>query len=115
LLAFLLNRVGGNRMTFGMRPVGTWPDVLKENYSLKLRTPTARLGGRVAPQGTGRIVWMHGSVFNSIPIEFKPDSVLIDVRGSVQVIPNDFVWIFVGGEPPHNFLKKIGVKFGPGT
>jgi hypothetical protein len=25
---------------------------------------------------------------------------------------NDFVWIFAGGTPPYDFLKKIGVGFG---
>ena len=29
-----------------------------------------------------------------------------------QEIPNDFVWIFAGGTPPNDFLKKIGVAFG---
>ena len=27
-------------------------------------------------------------------------------------MPNDFVWIFAGGTPPNDFLKKIGVGFG---
>jgi len=30
----------------------------------------------------------------------------------VQEIPNDYVWIFAGGTPPNDFLKKIGVAFG---
>jgi hypothetical protein len=30
----------------------------------------------------------------------------------MQEIPNDFVWIFAGGNPPNDFLKKIGVEFG---
>lgn len=51
-------------------------------------------------------------LFNSAPAEFKPASVLLDVGGSQQEIPNDFVWIFAGGEPPTAFLKKIGVAFG---
>jgi thioredoxin reductase len=51
-------------------------------------------------------------VFNSAPIEFRQHSVLIEVQGSVQEIPNDYVWIFAGGEPPSAFLKKIGVEFG---
>lgn len=51
-------------------------------------------------------------MFNSIPVEFKPDSVILDVKGSAQQIPNDYVWIFAGGEPPNAFLKKIGVGFG---
>jgi thioredoxin reductase (NADPH) len=51
-------------------------------------------------------------IFNSIPLEFKKDSVVLDVKGETQEIPNDFVWIFAGGEPPTAFLKKIGVGFG---
>jgi thioredoxin reductase len=51
-------------------------------------------------------------VFNSIPVEFKQDAVVLDVQGKPQQLPNDFVWIFAGGEPPTAFLKKIGVGFG---
>jgi putative YpdA family bacillithiol system oxidoreductase len=51
-------------------------------------------------------------LFNSNPVEFKPESVLLDVAGTVQEIPNDFVWIFAGGTPPTAFLKKVGVGFG---
>jgi hypothetical protein len=45
------------------------------------------------------------------PVEFRPDSVLMEVSGKQQAIPNDFAWIFAGGEPPTAFLKKIGVGF----
>jgi thioredoxin reductase/Pyruvate/2-oxoacid:ferredoxin oxidoreductase delta subunit len=51
-------------------------------------------------------------VFNSMPVEFKEKSVLLEVNGQVQEIPNDYVWIFAGGEPPTAFLKKIGVQVG---
>ena len=51
-------------------------------------------------------------LFNSNPVEFRPDSVVLDVSGAQQTLPNDFVWIFAGGEPPTAFLKKIGVGFG---
>lgn len=51
-------------------------------------------------------------LFNSNPVEFKPESVILDVAGTQQDIPNDFVWIFAGGTPPNAFLKKIGVGFG---
>ena len=50
-------------------------------------------------------------LFNSNPVEFRTDSVVIDVNGTKQTLPNDFVWIFIGGEPPTAFLKKIGVGF----
>ena len=51
-------------------------------------------------------------LFNSSPVEFKPESVTIDIAGTKQEIPNDFAWIFAGGTPPTAFLKKIGVGFG---
>ena len=51
-------------------------------------------------------------LFNSAPVEFKEKSVLLDVNGKVQEIPNDFVWIFAGGTPPNAFLQKIGVGLG---
>ncbi|MGZ7100310.1 MAG: NAD(P)-binding domain-containing protein [Candidatus Angelobacter sp.] len=51
-------------------------------------------------------------LFNSNPVEFKDESVILEVNGSKQEIPNDFVWIFAGGTPPTAFLKKIGVGFG---
>jgi thioredoxin reductase len=34
------------------------------------------------------------------------------VEGQQREIPNDFVWIFAGGTPPNDFLKKVGVGFG---
>lgn len=51
-------------------------------------------------------------VFNSNPVEFKQNSAVLEVAGKTQEIPNDYVWIFAGGEPPNAFLKKIGVQFG---
>ena len=51
-------------------------------------------------------------LFNSSPVEFVQDSVILDVNGVRQTLPNDFVWIFAGGEPPTSFLKKVGVGFG---
>ena len=51
-------------------------------------------------------------VFNSSPVEFRQSSVILDVKGAQREIANDFVWIFAGGTPPNDFLKKIGVGFG---
>jgi len=51
-------------------------------------------------------------VFNSAPVEFTKDAVMLEVNGKVEELPNDFVWIFAGGEPPTAFLKKIGIAFG---
>jgi len=52
------------------------------------------------------------ALFNSNPVEFKEESVVIDVQGEKREIPNDYVWIFAGGTPPNEFLKKVGVGFG---
>jgi thioredoxin reductase (NADPH) len=51
-------------------------------------------------------------LFNSNPVEFTDKTVILDVGGKAKEIPNDFVWIFAGGEPPTAFLKKIGVQVG---
>ena len=51
-------------------------------------------------------------IFNSMPVEFKEKSVTLEINGQSKEMPNDFVWIFAGGEPPTAFLKKIGVRVG---
>ena len=51
-------------------------------------------------------------LYNSHPVEFKAHSVVLEVKGETREIPNEFVWIFAGGEAPNAFLKKIGVGFG---
>lgn len=50
-------------------------------------------------------------IFNSNPVEILNDSVILDVKSARQTLPNDYVWIFAGGEPPTAFLKKIGIGF----
>ena len=50
-------------------------------------------------------------LFNSTPVEFRSDSVVLEVNGANRTIANDFVWIFAGGEPPTAFLKKVGIGF----
>ena len=51
-------------------------------------------------------------IFNSQPVEIRTKSVLLEVGGRVQEIPNDFVWVFAGGTPPNEFLQKVGVQVG---
>jgi putative YpdA family bacillithiol system oxidoreductase len=51
-------------------------------------------------------------LFNSAPVEIKPESAVLNVNSRVQEIPNDYVWIFAGGTPPNEFLRKIGVQLG---
>jgi len=72
---------------------------------------------RIKERNTTRIqdCMRNGKVnvlFNSNPLEFGQDSVILEVAGSQRAMANDFVWIFAGGTPPNAFLKKIGVGFG---
>ena len=73
----------------------------------------SRIKGRNAKRieqdmGAGKVKVL----FNSSPVEFKPESVVLQANGQTQEIANDFVWVFAGGTPPNDFLKKIGVEFG---
>ena len=73
--------------------------------------------GRIKERNAQRIQeYMHSRkvqvLFNSLPIEFRHDKALLQINGSTREIPNDYVWIFAGGEPPRAFLEKIGVKLG---
>ena len=51
-------------------------------------------------------------LFQSNPVEFRPRSVLLDVQGRPQEIPNDYAWVFAGGLPPNEFLRRLGIAFG---
>ena len=57
-------------------------------------------------QGTVRVV------FNSSPVEIRKAEVVLEVNGQRQDVPNDYVWVFAGGIPPNDFLKKIGITIG---
>ena len=50
-------------------------------------------------------------VFSSDVREIKADSVIIQESGKIiHNIPNDYVFIFAGGELPTELLKKCGIK-----
>jgi putative YpdA family bacillithiol system oxidoreductase len=51
-------------------------------------------------------------LFLSKPVEVRERSVLIEVDGKVAELPNDWMWVFAGGEPPNAFLQKVGVAMG---
>ena len=52
-------------------------------------------------------------ILNSIPLEICQDRAVLQIGGgATREIPNDFVWIFAGGEPPRAFLEKVGVRLG---
>jgi len=51
-------------------------------------------------------------IFRSVPVEFNESNVTLDVAGTIEELPNDFVWIFAGGVAPNDFLRSIGIQFG---
>ena len=80
------------------------------------RTEFSRLKDRNAKRIQEHIASRKIEVlFNSIPVEFRSGSALIEVDGQVRELSNDFVWILAGGTPPSDFLKAAGVAFGATT
>jgi thioredoxin reductase/NAD-dependent dihydropyrimidine dehydrogenase PreA subunit len=66
---------------------------------------------RLAPLlASGRIQPLFGSQV----VEITPDLVRLKVGSEVRELPNDYVFVFAGGEPPFEFLKQCGVRFGGG-
>jgi thioredoxin reductase (NADPH) len=52
------------------------------------------------------------TLFNSNVTEIKDSSVKIQTENDTIEIPNNYIFIFAGGEPPFKLLKKIGIAFG---
>jgi thioredoxin reductase len=51
-------------------------------------------------------------IFNSNVLEIREKTVVMKAEEDSIEIPNDFVFIFAGGEPPFKMLTDMGVKFG---
>lgn len=49
-------------------------------------------------------------IFNSNLKEIREKDVKITVGEEVKVFPNDYIYIFAGGELPNDFLTKIGIQ-----
>ncbi len=52
-------------------------------------------------------------LFNSAPVAITQDTVSIQTPEGILELPNDYVWVFAGGAAPDDFLKKIGIHYGP--
>jgi thioredoxin reductase len=52
------------------------------------------------------------AIFGSQVKEIRPDAVTLAVGGETVQLPNDYVFVFAGGEPPYAFLRAAGVSFG---
>jgi thioredoxin reductase len=64
---------------------------------------------RLAPLlASGRIQALFPSQLEQI----LPGSVRLKDRAGSREIANDYVFVFAGGEPPFELLRKAGVRFG---
>jgi hypothetical protein len=45
-------------------------------------------------------------------VDIAPERVRLKVGSEVREVENDYVFVFAGGEPPFEFLKQCGVRFG---
>jgi putative YpdA family bacillithiol system oxidoreductase len=48
--------------------------------------------------------------FKSEVREIRPDVVVLDTEGASEIVPNDFVVVRIGGDPPYAFLERLGVR-----
>jgi thioredoxin reductase (NADPH) len=51
-------------------------------------------------------------LFGSEVEEIGPASVRLRTPGGACVLPNDYVFVFAGGQPPFDLLRRAGVRFG---
>ncbi|RMF57131.1 MAG: 4Fe-4S dicluster domain-containing protein [Calditrichaeota bacterium] len=51
-------------------------------------------------------------IFNSQVVEIKVHSVRLKTDTEIIEIPNDYVFVLIGGIPPFDMLKKMGIRFG---
>jgi putative YpdA family bacillithiol system oxidoreductase len=42
--------------------------------------------------------------------EIRADGVGLEADGRVEILPNDYVIVRIGGDPPHEFLRRAGVR-----
>ncbi|MBI5642419.1 MAG: NAD(P)-binding domain-containing protein [Deltaproteobacteria bacterium] len=49
-------------------------------------------------------------IYNSTVAEIKPDEVRLSTGSAIQAVPNDYIYVFIGGELPNQFLNSIGIK-----
>jgi thioredoxin reductase (NADPH) len=50
-------------------------------------------------------------IYNSAVSEITPNEVVVETPDGAKKIPNDFIFVFAGGELPTALLQKIGIGF----
>jgi thioredoxin reductase (NADPH) len=48
-------------------------------------------------------------------VDIRSTEVDVEVGGERRTLPNDYLWVFAGGEAPTAFLQKIGIRIGAKT
>jgi thioredoxin reductase/Pyruvate/2-oxoacid:ferredoxin oxidoreductase delta subunit len=91
-----LAQQNGNQVTLSYR----------RNTFVRIRQRNAKRLEECVSRGRLRVV------FNSLPVEFRKNAVILKTPNQLHTVPNDFVWIFAGGKPPNDFLNQIGVGIG---
>lgn len=86
----------GNRVTISYR---------KPKF-VRIKTRNEKLITKMIENNTVSVL------YNSNIIEIKDDHVLLQQDEEILPIPNSYVFIFAGGEPPFPLMHKIGIKFG---
>ncbi len=92
--ALAVSKGGRNRVTLSYR--GGEFKRLRERNQAQLRDAEAQ----------GRIQVLRKSQVQSV----RPDSVVLDHDGQTMELPNDFVFVLIGGVSPEEFLRKTGVE-----
>jgi thioredoxin reductase (NADPH) len=91
-----LARQSGNRVYISYR---------KDQF-YRIKTKNQERIKELVQKGTVKIL------FNSQVDHIKEKSVALQLKGQKLELPNDYVFVHIGGEPPYEFLKKIGIRFG---
>jgi thioredoxin reductase/NAD-dependent dihydropyrimidine dehydrogenase PreA subunit len=91
-----LARQRGNRVTLSYR---------REKLVRIKKKNEQRIGELLASR---RIEGAFGTEIERI----EPSSVRLKAPGGVRELPNDYVFVFAGGEPPFDLLRQMGVRFG---
>ena len=50
--------------------------------------------------------------FNTDVQEIGPASVRLKTPDGTRELPNDYVFVFAGGDPPFELLRQMGIRFG---
>jgi thioredoxin reductase len=91
-----LARQPGNRVTISYR---------KEKF-VRIKTRNEKLIKDMIEMGEVNVI------FSSNVTEIQDSFVKIQTDNDLMSLPNTYIFIFAGGEPPFPLMHKIGIKFG---